>query len=172
MGFDGFVVQSYWVAFLSLLVEYLIISALTPLVSAAFPLSSWLMASLSSCIVNGFIVSWCCSYLSSCSCSCFFVVIVQRSSKNSANNLSDVFVFAIFVLHVRFQDFLRLVLIEVVFWNPRKVVMKSEPHRILGNGDFGGMEAWRTLTKTFSPSKTHERFATANKLEDLSGFHR
>ena len=42
---------------LALLVECLITCALTHLVSAALPLLSWLMALLSSCIVNG--VFWC-----------------------------------------------------------------------------------------------------------------
>ena len=51
VGFGGFGVHE------SLLVEYLFISALTPFVSAALPLVSWLMASTRSCIVNGVIVA-------------------------------------------------------------------------------------------------------------------
>ena len=43
---------------LALLVECLIISALTPLVSAALPLLSWLMTLLIPCTVNG-VSEWC-----------------------------------------------------------------------------------------------------------------
>ena len=57
----------------------LTVSASFVLVSAALPLLSWLMASLCSCIVNGFVGSWCCSYLSSCSCLCVFAVDVFRT---------------------------------------------------------------------------------------------
>ena len=50
--------------------------------------------------MNGFIVSCCCSYLSSCSCSCVFVVDHIRDI------LHVVFVFAGYVLQVCYKDIL------------------------------------------------------------------
>ena len=55
--------------------------------------------------MNGFIVSWRCSYLSSCSCSCVFVVDVE-SPCTYCFTLSVVFVAAGSVLHVRYKDVL------------------------------------------------------------------
>ena len=107
-----------------IVLEYLIISALTPIVSATLPLLKWLMASLSSCTVNGFIVCWCCSYL--CSFSRSFVADVESSSYNSANTstmscLSFALLPALSCMCV-VETFLRLVLMDAVFRSPRQVL--------------------------------------------------
>ena len=108
----------------------------TPLVPAALPHSSWLMASLTFCIV-GFIVSWCCSYLCSSCLSCLllsaltctcdvccedFLVPVDGcrvfDSTDIAHDVSNVFVLFVFDHAFRFLDNLARVLfcLSVFFW--------------------------------------------------------
>ena len=98
----------------------LTISALTPVVSESMPFFSWLLASVGSFIVKSDIVCCGCLWRSSWS----FVVVDVSSSSSAMPGRSYLLVSLLSCVCVT-RTFLRLVLLQVVFFSSRKLLNMS-----------------------------------------------